>query len=272
MQKPQGGNGVHKEPFMVILGSLDSVNQNTLLWRLYYRIFGLPHFGNHVRFGYVRKALSLSNQESALDLGCGDGTLLNLLAANYGCKGVGVDRLANRISKAKTVKEHFGLSEVNYHVSDITDYLNSVLGRETYDKIFLLEVLEHIKSPEDVLRLATKMLNREGQIIVTVPTLAEGSGRIVRKAEFDYGKDEHQIGGFSLQELKELARGENLKIRAMVPTFGPFKQALWAFSEQFRNSKFLYSMLVPILRSVAKIEQNVSLSKTFGIFVVLTKG
>jgi len=46
---------------------------------------------------FVLNSISISAEDTLLDLGCGSGSMLNLLVAKYGCHGVGIDRLDRAI-------------------------------------------------------------------------------------------------------------------------------------------------------------------------------
>lgn len=50
---------------------------------------------------FVFNSVPLSSGDTVLDLGCGPGSVLNLLTEKYGCLGVGIDRLNNDIVKIR---------------------------------------------------------------------------------------------------------------------------------------------------------------------------
>jgi len=57
--------------------------------------YRLPLFNmmDKEQLDYLLNAVPISSGDTVLDLGCGDGSLLRLLAAKYGCKGIGIDLL-----------------------------------------------------------------------------------------------------------------------------------------------------------------------------------
>lgn len=55
---------------------------------------------------FVLNSIPVSSEDILMDLGCGSGSILNLLATKYGCRGIGIDQLdgdiIERTSKAIT--------------------------------------------------------------------------------------------------------------------------------------------------------------------------
>jgi len=57
--------------------------------------YRLPLFNmmDKEQLDYLLNAVPIASTDTVLDLGCGDGSLLRLLAAKYGCRGIGIDLL-----------------------------------------------------------------------------------------------------------------------------------------------------------------------------------
>ncbi len=70
-----------------------------------YRVY-LFNMMDKQQIDYVLNSIPILSEDTVLDLGCGCGSILNLLAAKYGCGGVGIDQLdagiIERNSKAIT--------------------------------------------------------------------------------------------------------------------------------------------------------------------------
>jgi len=95
---------------------------------------------------------------SVLDVGCGDGFLLEFLAHSRGIKGCGVDVSETAVEKARKR----GLDVLRGDVAS-----EEFSEDRTFDYIIISEVLEHLSQPEDlVLRLRE---NFRKHMIVTVP-------------------------------------------------------------------------------------------------------
>ena len=97
--------------------------------------------------------------ESVLDLACGEGTITAIFAKHYR-RVVGVDA-----SRAHLKVAHKMLPNVEFHHSLIEE-----LGLdEKFDAIFMLNILEHVVDPIQVLGKAASFLKEEGTMIVQVP-------------------------------------------------------------------------------------------------------
>lgn len=93
--------------------------------------------------------------KSVLDFGCGAGGLLSKIKDNVKrCAGVEKDRSLQDI-----IKHNFGV-KVYPDIKDV---------EEKFDVITLFHVLEHFKDPKDLLICLSKLLEKDGRIIVEVP-------------------------------------------------------------------------------------------------------
>ena len=101
--------------------------------------------------------------KSVLDIGCGNGFFLSLLSDMLpGANLVGIDQNID----ATAVATHAGCNVVN---QNIFEFLES--DGEKYDAVTLWGVLEHVKSPQEVLKSCMKRLTPNGVIVVCVPNV-----------------------------------------------------------------------------------------------------
>lgn len=111
-----------------------------------------------------------------LDLGCGVGygaeIILDLTEPNYVSEVVGVDIDENSIQYAK---EMYGYLKARFHVADIrSDDLPEQLG--LFDSIICFEVIEHLKEDLAVIENIFRMLQPEGELIISTP-FGQGKGK-----------------------------------------------------------------------------------------------
>jgi 2-polyprenyl-3-methyl-5-hydroxy-6-metoxy-1,4-benzoquinol methylase len=89
---------------------------------------------------------------------------------------------------------------------------------ETYDLILLLDVLEHLPDPTESLRKLAKLLNPEGQVIVSVPNIAHLSVSVplLFQRRFDYQDagilDRTHLKFFVEDTAVKLLNDANLKV------------------------------------------------------------
>jgi hypothetical protein len=46
---------------------------------------------------FVLSSIPVSKEDTLVDLGCGSGSILNLLVLKYGCRGIGIDQLVRQL-------------------------------------------------------------------------------------------------------------------------------------------------------------------------------
>jgi 2-polyprenyl-3-methyl-5-hydroxy-6-metoxy-1,4-benzoquinol methylase len=118
-------------------------------------------------FFYLQAALlSLLNKDEnkyILDLGCGNGHLVNYLIAR-GYNAYGTDASENGISIAReTNPGRFFLQDVS------TGKLPPELQQINFDTIITTEVIEHLYDPEGFINFCKGVLDNKGQIIISTP-------------------------------------------------------------------------------------------------------
>ncbi len=120
--------------------------------------FKALHAMNPVRLQFMLNHLhqhfGASKQLSMLDVGCGGGLVCEPFA-RLGYQVTGVDQSNKAIGVATQHALEQGLS-IQYHCGDVS-HINA-----TFDVVLLLEVLEHVDNPTDLLNVATKRLNPGG--------------------------------------------------------------------------------------------------------------
>ena len=142
------------------------------------------------RIKYIENLLP-KKRIRALDLGCGDGSTLEIL--HYlGFKNItGVDKLKMRRRNK--------FSSINFIKSDIVDFLNQKTSLK-YNLITFFDVLEHI-NPEKVQEILNKcfyLLEEGGFIIIQIP-----NGASIFNGVYFYGDPTH-IFTYNEYSLKNL--------------------------------------------------------------------
>lgn len=120
--------------------------------------FKALHAMNPVRLQFMLTHLhqhfGANKQLSILDIGCGGGLVCEPFA-RLGYQVTGIDQSNKAIEVATQHAREQGLP-LQYHCGDVS-HINA-----TFDVILLLEVLEHVDNPTDLLKVATERLNPNG--------------------------------------------------------------------------------------------------------------
>jgi 2-polyprenyl-6-hydroxyphenyl methylase/3-demethylubiquinone-9 3-methyltransferase len=131
------------------------------------------HRLNPVRLGYVRDQacahfnLSAKGRQalkglSALDVGCGGGLVAEPLA-RMGAKVTGLDASQEAIETARRHGRMMGLA-VDYRVGSVEELAK---GKQRYDLITALEIIEHVADMDSFLGALTKLLKPGGLLVMS---------------------------------------------------------------------------------------------------------
>ena len=104
----------------------------------------------------VSRILAGHSPARILDVGCGAGLFFDRLEAFGHVEGVESDRLA---------VEQSGRWRDRIHLGELATFESG----GDYDLLLMLDVLEHLRNPEDVVRQGIRLLAPGGTMLVTVP-------------------------------------------------------------------------------------------------------
>ena len=165
-------------------------------------------------FAYLSKSLEIilknevENNFNLLDIGCGNGFLTKDMS-RYFKKVIGIDNSNSAISQAK--KNYSGnINFINAKIENLENY-------QPFNCITLIEVIEHLYSPDDILQKIYQIANNDTKIIISTPF----HGFIKNLLILISGKfDKHftplwehgHIKFFSKNTLKQLIERNNFKI------------------------------------------------------------
>jgi 2-polyprenyl-6-hydroxyphenyl methylase/3-demethylubiquinone-9 3-methyltransferase len=134
--------------------------------------FAALHKFNPVRIQYITDVIEseiLKKQSNTLnkkdikilDIGCGGGLVSEPLA-EYGFDITGIDALEQNIKKAIQHADKKELNNVKYKQS-----LPEELDDKKFDAILILELLEHVKNPENIIKIASQKLKQGGLLFIS---------------------------------------------------------------------------------------------------------
>ncbi len=132
-----------------------------------YKDYGFTNDEPSHTFFYLQDVLfaMLNNDKGRciLDLGCGNGHLVNYLL-KQGYNAYGTDASENGIAIAK--QEH----PDRFFVQDLsTDELPEQLQKIKFDTVISTEVIEHLYNPEGFIDFCKKALQQNGELIISTP-------------------------------------------------------------------------------------------------------
>jgi len=106
-----------------------------------------------------------SNFDSLLDIGCGNGATAKWIKDTYGVRVIGVELVDDAANQARTLLDQLYQINVSSELSEIEHELSSV------DVILLLDILEHLVEPWDLLDSIHDLITKNVEIIVSIPNV-----------------------------------------------------------------------------------------------------
>ena len=116
-----------------------------------------------------------------LELGCAAGAMSAVMTRHYGCHVTGVEYDPAAAAEARQHCAHV-------HVLSLDEPgWSATLAPATFDTVVAADVLEHLRDPHSCLRTLRALLPADGQLVVSVPSLANSgvlAGLLLNR--FDY--------------------------------------------------------------------------------------
>jgi 2-polyprenyl-3-methyl-5-hydroxy-6-metoxy-1,4-benzoquinol methylase len=163
----------------------------------------------------------VGSNRSVLDLGCGEGAVAAELTSN-GNRVTGVDLLP-AAANARALEGYFS-ADLEDGIQPVVEALH---GRR-FDRVLLLDVLEHLRRPERLLEQCGQVLEPDGELIISVPNVAHLSVRLLLLfGKFNYTQrgilDRTHMRFFTRKTARNLILGNGYKIHAEKFTVTPLE-------------------------------------------------
>jgi 2-polyprenyl-3-methyl-5-hydroxy-6-metoxy-1,4-benzoquinol methylase len=215
-------------------------------------------------FGFVHKVRSrleanrllalckdLGDDAKILDVGCGDGFHLRLLRdfgnKNWTLEGLDASEKAVEVADKLGTKVHLGTAESNE------------LPENTYDLAFLIQTVEHVDKPDQVLSAICRILKPNGKLIIVTDNTDSLDFKLFKRGYWGGYHFPRHWNLFNRNALTKLAEKSGFKIEKIETIVSPIN---WVYS--FHNA--LVDMEAPqFLINFFTFKSTISL----GIFTVL---
>jgi len=182
-----------------------------------------------------------------LDLGCATGYFAKeLREKNCITYGVEINKAAALIARKSCKKVYTG---------DIENLSKIKIPYKFFDYILLLDILEHLKNPQTVLKEVVNLLKKDGEVIIAIPNFAHISVRFALLfGNLDYSEagilDKNHLRFFTKKSFLGLLKNADLKVKSLdysadfgqIPFLGRFLKKLnkrWQYLITRRFNSFL---------------------------------
>ena len=148
---------------------------------------------------------------TVLDVGCGPGYLSEELR-RAGNRVDGID-LLTETRRPAAPDEHYVCADLDRGIQPALDQL----GAKKYDRILLLDVLEHLVRPREILEQCAPVLEKDGFVVVSVPNVANITMRLsLLFGRFQYGDrgilDRTHLRFYTRRSARELLESAGYEI------------------------------------------------------------
>jgi len=123
----------------------------------YYRRHWWWRVRESILLGKIRSLVGCTQSARILDVGCGAGLFFDALQQFGPVEGIESD--AGAVESSGRWRHRIAHGQLD----------RSFRPAQAYDLILMLDVLEHIRNPDELLHAATRLLAANGRILVTVP-------------------------------------------------------------------------------------------------------
>jgi len=135
---------------------------------------GAYHFGVRWRERVLNHFMQFSSSDVVMDAGCGHGYITQKIASRTS-RIVGVDIASHTIVKLNEIKNRKGLKNISFVVCDLNE-LSNRFQRASFDKVFCLDTLEHVRNFENIMSEFHYLLKPGWELFFAVP-IGGGHGR-----------------------------------------------------------------------------------------------
>jgi 2-polyprenyl-3-methyl-5-hydroxy-6-metoxy-1,4-benzoquinol methylase len=192
-----------------------------------------PHYpiktSPHSSHEFLKAAVG--QDEEILDVGCGEGFLTEQIQ-QMGNHLTGMDVLP-------TAKRQSGFDcYLQRDLEQGVDTESPALRGRKFDKILMLDVLEHLRTPERVLKDCQPLLKTTGELIVSLPNIANITVRLMLLTErFNYTDrgllDRTHLRFFTRKTARELVESNGYRVMEQKMTIMPLELVLGLRPDHF---------------------------------------
>jgi len=215
---------------------------------------------------YLKKYLNPKQTDLILDIGCGMGHSLDYLN-KFSNNLIGIDTDLTSLTYAKkTTQAKYLLSKAE----------KMPFKDNTFDKIIIFNVLEHIKYDQEAIREMKRVTKDKAEILIWVPSL-EGIRTNSKLKNLMHeegsGYEKHFRDGYYMKDLKKLLLNNNIEILKSRYTmflftelFTELTKVIYARKQKnyqrqtdiFKVTKskifFLYKLIMPLIAQITLLE------------------
>jgi ubiquinone/menaquinone biosynthesis C-methylase UbiE len=195
----------------------------------------------------LKRCQNLPDNAHILDVGCGDGFHLELLR-EYGKKswsleGVDMDKRAVKMATDAGLKVHLGTVE------------ELDLPPENYDLVFMIQTIEHVEKPDEILKSVYRLLRKGGRLVIVTDTTGSFDFQLFKRKHWGGYHFPRHWNLFNSKSLTKLAEQAGFEVKDLTTIVSPVN---WVYS--------IHNSLVDSKKPKWLIDQ-FTLKSSFSLFI-----
>lgn len=208
--------------------------------------WGLEYLKN---LNFIIENLDDAQHKSILEVGCGDGYIINQIKnkyKNHSCTGVDLSEKSIKLAKA------LSSNDVKFFNSDVSE-IDGI-----YDYVFMNQVMEHVPDEQvnNVLLNTWNKISVGGKLIITVP----GKGKKLIKKHYRHYDTK------MLKEIGAILKSDNYKVKSIFKPSSFYKLII----------KFLFNRIwqinIPIFNNLLfKLMKSGNIDKSYDVAIIINK-
>jgi SAM-dependent methyltransferase len=183
----------------------------------------------------------LKNRKRILDVGCGVGTI-DFYLCKKGHELSGVDISKNAINIALKNSKLLGMDK---KITFIRSDLSSITNIGLYDAVIALEVLEHIRKVDKVIKNLYKLCLNDAVVIASSPSKNAPLYRIGLLKKFD--RNVGHLRRYSEMEYKRLFENNGFEVVDLIKTEGVLRNFLYTNKCAQSLIRLIKGPLIPLV-------------------------
>jgi ubiquinone biosynthesis O-methyltransferase len=178
------------------------------------KVINVKNFTYRIILGVINNHISNFSNKAILDVGCGAGTI-SLYLANKEANIIGVDISRKAIDSCKKSAKALKLKNKTQFICNT---IEKVKFRRKFDLIICSEIIEHIPNDKAFLKRIHKLLENNGLLILSTPSINAPLYKIGLAQNFD--KRVGHIRRYSKKQISDLVKNSGFTIEKVRLTEG----------------------------------------------------
>jgi 2-polyprenyl-3-methyl-5-hydroxy-6-metoxy-1,4-benzoquinol methylase len=263
----------------VLADSYQKIGQNSYkispvlkqLQRIYIQLFGIPEIGFQLRGKYFLKTLNSIKSFSPnniLDAGSGIGYYsqeLNKLFPQASVYGIDIDKY--KLDFCKNIVKDRQLKKIEFNFKNLEQ---DTLPANKYDLIVNIDVLEHVRDYQHILKKFYSAMAKKGYLYIHTPQVNQV--RIFKKYFSNWSHEEHVREGFDKQDMAALLKHIGFSSIEIHEGFGLFGKIAWELNTLLMDKSIILGGLAfPILYFISLGDQILFSGRGLTLYILAKK-